>query len=215
MMQLDNFLEIARAGREALEPARVVYRMDDTSPFFNMRKSAGLGTCNCCDYFTFGNAGTIILIEETELARQIADLKNRYLGLNSEERNKQIRQIIKQENRLKVYGSLLVLCRLARKLTDAQEIDALSKIVDFWLVISGIETDDYLEILDNLRDELLLDLRGVLTNAVVRDVKILSASQAGQRLPSHPSENIGSLDRPCRRSAVWRRFSALWRRFIR
>ena len=190
MIRLDNFLEEARAGGNLLAPVRKVYRMDDNSPGSNMRKSAGLGTCNCCDYFTFDNTEAIILIEETQIVDQIKNLNIKYRYLKIGERNRYIKEIIKRENKLKVYGSLLVLCYLARNLTKNEEALALSRKVDFWLVTSGSETDDNWKILDNFKDELLQDLRGALTGAVVNNVKILPACLFAKKLPPLPSVNI-------------------------
>ena len=190
MIQLKNFLEEARAGGELLDPVCRVYRMDDNSPGSNMRKSAGLGTCNCCDYFTFENTETITLIEETQIVDQIINLKNEYEYLKNEDQKIHILKAIKWENKLKVYGSLLVLCRLAPKLVDHDEAVALSRKVDFWLVTSGSENDDNLGIFDNIRDELLQDLRSTLTSTVVNDVKIVPAGRFAEKLPPLPSVNI-------------------------
>ena len=189
MSQLDDFLEKAHAGGSLLQPVCLVYRMDGNSPDPDMRDSAGLGTLNCCDYFTFVGADTIILIEETQLDNQLNDLNSKYGYLNTRERNRHIGEIIRWENKLKVYGSLLVLCRLARSLTDAKEVGALSRKIDFWLVNSGSGSNDDLRVLDNLRDQLFQDLRSALRTGV-NDVRILPTDKVVQKLPSHPSLNI-------------------------
>ena len=154
-----------------------------------MRIVAGLGTCNCCDYVTFDGTGRVVLIEETQLLRQIDNLRKEYRdpSLSPDEVTKRILRGVKHENRLKVYGSLLVLCRLARRLTDSAEVEALVGRADFWLVVSDTLDGDRAKFLDRVRGELFLDLRSVLTGAVVGDVQIVMASELGTRLPPHPS----------------------------
>ena len=49
-----------------------------------------LGTCNCCDYFSIIN-GVVVLIEETQLLRQIEDLKNEYNSLRGTDQNDQMK----------------------------------------------------------------------------------------------------------------------------
>ena len=180
-------MEPVEANRARVQPGCNAYRMDGGSP--DMRIVAGLGTCNCCDYVTFDGTGRMVLIEETQLLRQIDNLRRecRDSSLSPDEVTKRILRGVKHENRLKVYGSLLVLCRLARRLTDEAEIQALAGQTDFWLVVSDTLSGDQARALDYIRGALLGDLRSVLAGAVVGDVQIVMASELGRRLPSHPS----------------------------
>ena len=44
------------------------YRMDSTKEGSNMRRAAGLGPCNCCDFVTVSKDNqSVFLIEETNL----------------------------------------------------------------------------------------------------------------------------------------------------
>ena len=187
MSRLESFMEAVRANGVVVQPDCRAYRMDGTSP--DMRKEAGLGTCNCCDYITFDGTGRAILIEETQLVRQVKRLERAYrdLSLPPNEVREHVLRSVKDENRLKVYGSLLVLCRLSRRLTDSAEVQALVGRTDFWLVVSDTLDGDGARVLDNVRGELFRDLRSVLTGAVVGDVQIVMASELGRRLPPHPS----------------------------
>ncbi len=185
MTRLAEFLEEVRAGGEPVNPALLAYRMDGTSPQSNMRARAGLGTCNCCDYFTF-SGGTVVLIEETRLAAQIEDILRTLAHLQDGERNRHLLRSLKRENRLKAYGSLLVLCRLGRELADQDEAAAVSGTADFWLAFSGDMDHDDARGFDHVRAELMDDLRSVLTPAVVQDVRIVPARELGTMLPSRP-----------------------------
>ena len=109
------------------------------------------------------------------------------MSLPPNEVREHVLRSVKDENRLKVYGSLLVLCRLARRLTDSAEVQALVGRTDFWLVVSDTLDGDGARVLDNVRGELFRELRSVLTGAVVGDVQIVMASELGRRLPPHPS----------------------------
>ena len=58
--------------------------MDDGPNKPDMRKYAGLGSCNCCDYFVT-NTDSIILIEETELLESIKTWKKKVDYLNDKD----------------------------------------------------------------------------------------------------------------------------------
>ena len=75
---LDKFLEpIVVAGRP-LGGTHPHTGWTATHQLPDMRIKAGLGSCNCCDYFMHGNNDTVVLIEETQLVRQIKELKSQY-----------------------------------------------------------------------------------------------------------------------------------------
>ena len=192
MSRLESFMETVKASGATVQPNCRAYRMDGASP--DMRKEAGLGTCNCCDYVTFDGTGKVILIEETKLIWQVENLEGAYgdLPLPPEEVRKCVLRSVKGENKLKVYGSLLVLCRLARRLTDKAEAQALVGKADFWLVVSDTLDGDRVRFLDFVKGELFRDLRSVLTGAVVGDVEIVMASKLGGKLPPRPSLPVDS-----------------------
>ena len=206
---LEEFLEDITVAGAQLVPRRKAYRMDGTSPNPDMRKRARLGSCNCCDYFIFGSDKGVILIEETRLGDQIKDLMEKYEYLNSIDKQNHVIKIILQENRLKVYGSLLVLCRLfcqeahrvrrtwttfLRELTLCRlfrrEADRASAFISsdtkysFWLVASAREPADDVIVIDHVRDRLDVQLKGLLTKAVVDSVKVVPAEKLAERLAS-------------------------------
>ena len=142
MIDLEKFLQLIELAGTPLQNHHA-YLMDGTSPRPDMKKDVDLGTCNCCDYFSIIN-GVVVLIEETQLLRQIEDLKNEYNSLRDTDQNDQMKFVykyIRQENRLKAYGSMLVLCRLATVCKDAKDLLG-SKKYKFWLVVSGINMTD-------------------------------------------------------------------------
>lgn len=187
----EEFLEDITVAGAPLAPSRKAYRMDGNDPDPDMRKKVGLGTCNCCDYFTFGTRNAVILIEETRLAEQIAHLKQKYSYLNSTDRDNHVIECILRENRLKIYGSLLILCRLFYGETDAPATPITSEgKYSFWLVASvGNLTDDVIAI-DHVRDQIFHDLiggltddlKGVLGSAVMDSVEIVPAEALANKL---------------------------------
>lgn len=196
-MNLASFLQQVEVRDAPLDEVFRAYKMDSTMPHLNMRAAAGLGTCNCCDYFTFDDS-TVVLIEETDLRHQIKnlqedfaqDLQKEFRALDDGEQEKverRLREYLREENRLKVYGSLLVLCRLERVLEDRAEANALSRRASFWLIYSEEDAPDDTFLFDNVRDQLKGDLRSVLTGAVIDDVQILPAENLAKKLPSTPT----------------------------
>ena len=185
MVELSTFLEKVCAAGKPVDPPMLAYRMDNTSS--DMRTSVGLGTCNSCDYFTFANK-RVVLIEETRLIAKIKDVQKEQ-GLDSEDNGQlapKVRDVLRDEKRLKVYGSLLVLCRLARRLADDAEAAMVSGVADFFLVISDEVNPDFARALDQIETWLTKDLRDVLTRAAINDVRIVWAKHIGDRLPARP-----------------------------
>ena len=179
----EEFAEDITVAGAPLAPRRKAYRMDGNDPGPDMRKKVGLGTCNCCDYFTFGTRDAVILIEETRLAAQIEHLMQEYSYLNSTHQRNHVIECILRENRLKVYGSLLILCRLFCAEADALAAPISSaRKYSFWLVASVENSTDDVIAIDHVRDQLFRDLRGVLTSAVVDSVEIVPAEALANKL---------------------------------
>ena len=102
------------------------YRMDTGGASGkSMRARAGLGAVHCCDYLHISNNG-FVLIEDTHLDAKIREMFDELHALGGDKnlQKKTIRNRIRQENCLKVYGSMLVLCRLKQ----------WSENFAFWLV---------------------------------------------------------------------------------
>ena len=186
MMDLKKFLQPITLARKPLQNHQA-YRMDDTSEQSNMRKDVGLGTCNCCDYFLISN-GTVVLIEETQLLQKFEDLKNEYNYLSVTDQEAFVNENIRQENWLKAYGSMLVLCRLASVCKEAKDLFGTKKY-KFWLVVSDTNMTDAEEfeanmIFDHLKDNLYLDLKSLLSGKIVDDVEIVPSHEFVRKLPT-------------------------------
>lgn len=183
MSVFEEFLEDITVAGVPVAPKREAYRMDGNPPDPDMRGKAGLGTCNCCDYFIFGSGNEVILIEETQLSAQIGDLMQKYSYLDSADRRDHVTKLILQENRLKAYGSLLVLCRLFCREADGVTASiSLERKYSFWLVASVSEPTDEVITIDYVRDQLFSELRSVLTAAVLDSVEIVPADALAHKL---------------------------------
>ena len=150
----------------------------------DMRTDIGLGTCHSCDYFkirTRNQKEVVVLIEETQL---MDTLKNRKKELDAivdekkvdeEKKNKLLRRRIRDENILKVYGSLFTLCHGAAKYKELLDLVAEKKH-DFWLVAS--DGDEHDALADDLEEgQIRQELRGLLSKDLIGDVKLLTAGQ--------------------------------------
>ena len=184
MTAFDDFLQPIKIAGESLDTEYRAYLMDGTSPQPDMRKKAGLGTCNCCDYFVFSKNDTTTLIEETNLTKQIEGLKDEYNYLEVDDQTEFIRKYIRDENKLKVYGSMLVLCRLSAMSDSLKELLEAKKY-KFWLVVSGMETKEATILFDHLKDRLRNDLNSVLTGKILDGVEIMPSARFVSRLSQH------------------------------
>ena len=176
MTKLAKFLE--PIGRGCGHSA---YRMDSTTPKANMRKEAGLGTCNCCDYFLFDQRGSIVLLEDTRLLMMIRNLKAEYSDLPESRQTHFVTSAIRKENRLKVYGSMLVLCRLAAGCSETGGL-LQAKKYKFWLVVTDMDKEEDTRFLDDLRAGLLGELKSVLTPQLLDDVSIIPIQHLAAKL---------------------------------
>ena len=174
MTALRNYLEPIELAGKSLGDQYRGYRIDGNSPDPDMRRDAGLGTCNSCDYF-ISQPTALILIEETQLALQVRHLKREFHYLNEAQQTDFISKRIRNEMKLKVYGSMLVLCRLSSLQSEASDLVNRKKY-SFWLVASGEANEEDMRVLDNLRDRLLDELGGALTREVLEDVRIFPSS---------------------------------------
>jgi len=153
-------------GEEEIE----AFRMDNTirsKPIPDMRTYVGLGSCNCCDRF-FVKGDKVFVVEETRLGDTIEALRKEYSYLNDDHKSALVIRSVKQENYVKVYGTMLVLCRLARKCREAAELMG-DKKHNFWFIPEQTTDVDFRVYLENLEG----DLRSVLTGKVVDEVEVV------------------------------------------
>ena len=182
-MSLDQFRETIQIAGKPLDSQIVAFGIDGKSREMpDMRKYVELGECNSCDYFLPAD-DSIILIEETQLLRGMKKLRKEYGYLNGQDRELHVNRRIREENRLKVYGSLLTLCRLRSKCDRARRmIDG--KRYKFWLVVSDSDVAEVDKYMDSLQGDLYTALGGALSKKVVDEVDVLPANLLTKKLTS-------------------------------
>ena len=152
-----------------------------------MRRAAGLGPCNCCDFVTVSKDNqSVFLIEETNLEYKIYNLKQDYDYLEEADENKFFYEKIRDENRLKLYGSMLVLCRLSSLQEGVKEFLPKDKF-QFWLVTTGNAPSplDSFIFMDHLNDRLRNDLRNDLKSpfgGMINVVDIIPSTKLAEKL---------------------------------
>ena len=166
---------------EAIESASgfKAYRMDNTAN--DMRAAAGLGTCECCDYVTVSKDGhSVVLIEETDLGRTIVDFKQRHDYLNEEDQTALLYEDVLREHRLKLCGSMLVLCRLSSWWARVKAFLPENQF-HYWL-ITTTDSSDSSVLLDHLRDKLRNFLKSTLKKEMLTEVDIIPSAELDRKL---------------------------------
>ena len=146
-----------------------------------MRRAAGLGTCECCDYVTVSkDKQSVVLIEETDLERTIIDFKEKYDYLSDDDQVDLLYDEVLKEHRLKLYGSMLVLCRLS---CSQDEVKAFlpDDEFQFWLVTTPASSDSVI-LMDHLTDNLRGFLKSPLTKEMMDVVDIIPSAKLAEKL---------------------------------
>jgi len=119
---------------------------------------------------------------ELHLLVEFEGIKKAYPYLKGKDKEKFVNTSIRQENLLKAYGAMLVLCRLAARCRSAKQI-MHGKKYDFWLVASGMDSSgDDRRYFDNIRDSLRLELDKSLTPGFIRVVELLTPEDLKKKL---------------------------------
>ena len=174
---------------ESIGGSLKAYRMDSTTKVPDMRRAAGLETCNCCDFVTVSKDNqSVFLIEETNLEHTIYRFNQEYDYLEEADKNKFFYEKIRDENRLKLYGSMLVLCRLSSSQDDVKEFLSKDKF-QFRLVTTGTAPSplDSVILMDHLRDRLRNDLKS-LFGGMMNVVDIISSTKLAEKLSAQAIE---------------------------
>lgn len=163
------------------------YRMDSTKEGSNMRSAAGLGTCECCDYVTVSKDNqSVVLIEETDLERTIIDFKEKYDYLSDDDQVDLLYDEVLKEHRLKLYGSMLVLCRLSRSRDEVKAFLPDNEF-QFWLVTTTASSDSVI-LMDHLTDNLRNFLKSPLTREMMDVVDIIPSTKLAEKLSAQAIE---------------------------
>ena len=182
MTSLDRFIEPITVAKQPIGSKYTAYRIDSTDKNKNMRKMVDLGTCHCCDYFQLKN-DVVILIEETQLLEKIEGIKDQYSYLNDDDKTEIANNRIRDRMQLKAYGTMMILSRLVEKFSSARKLIE-NKKCRFWLVASGISSEDDKKFFDNRKDFLRSALKDVLGGKILDDVDVFSS----ENLPSKLSQ---------------------------
>ena len=173
-MPLSQFAEPIGGGFKA-------YRMDSPVRARDMRRAAKLGTCECCDYVTVSNdEQSVVFIEETNLESTITDFKQKYDYLNDDDQIDLLYDEVLKEHRLKLYGSMLVLCRLSSSRADVSAFLPENKF-QFWLVATAASSDSVI-LMDHLTDRLKNFLKSPLTKEMMNVVNIIPSTELDKKL---------------------------------
>ena len=172
------------------------YRMDGNTKnnLKPMAKYVKMGTPSCCDYLYIKNKKAV-LIEDTRLGKKMQEIKLKLKDLISEQQENKLfraKTILRQENSLKVYGSLLLLCRLSQKHQQVDEELKKIQSYNFWLVltdeddIKAIDNQEITNIIDFLKEKLSQSLEGPLQGSkLVKNVRILFPAELQNELQNN------------------------------
>ena len=144
-----------------------------------MRRDVELGTVHCCDFFMATNQA-VVLLEETDLLKTVSRIEKEYRYLKGKDKGDIINKKIRDENQLKAYGSMLVLCRLSAKNTEAKKLFE-HRAFEFWLVAGKMESDDEIYF-DNIKDSLREYLTGVIGKQLLENVEVLSPDDLRKKI---------------------------------
>lgn len=141
-----------------------------------------MGSFHSCDYILAEeNKDKVLLIEDSNLERVKRNLEEECLCfmLNKDQDRKnlsrKVREKIRDEQRLKAYASLLLLCRLTSKDTDAKKLIG-DKEIHFWVIVTDGVASDF-----RVFDEIRSNLMGCL-KPLVSGVEFLPLKEAEQKL---------------------------------
>ena len=183
-MPLSQFAEPIKSAGGVFK----AYRMDSTVEESDMRRAAGLGTCECCDYVTISKDNqSVVFIEETDLEGTIVDFKEKYDYLSDDDQVDLLYDEVLKEHRLKLYGSMLVLCRLSSALDDVKAFLPENEF-QFWLVTTSTASSDSVILMDNLTDNLRGFLKSPLTREMMDVVDIIPSTELAEKLSDEATE---------------------------
>ena len=160
MKQLLHFLEpidleCHRFKNESIKKSAL--RMDGER---GIRKQLGLENYSCCDY---------LLTQRDELYLiEISDFATQRDSLQKEHSIKEIKKIIRQEIRLKIMGSLIILFKIPTQFSISHEKIHQNKIRVILILCSDDNTD--VVAFDYLQSELKTALSPLITEVIVMNI---------------------------------------------
>ena len=148
--------------------------MDGTGKGKDMRARAELGAISCCDYLLRVGDESFTLIETTDLGLTIRDMRDKYHAMMSDHSvwREFVMDRVQRENCMKVYGSMLVLCRLRQWPRDCGFYLVFSDDVGQARVVRNLDPNDEWEA--KIKTALEGRLRG---GKLVNEVKVITADE--------------------------------------
>ena len=114
------------------------------------------------------------------MEKTIIDFKEKYDYLNDRDQVALLYDEVLKEHRLKLYGSMLVLCRLTGSREDVKEFLPEDEY-QFWLVTASTASPEFV-LLDHLRDNLRNFLKSTLTREMMDVVEIIPSTELANKL---------------------------------
>ena len=152
----------------------------DRRGFPDMRLHAKMGACDCCDYFAPDGESAVFLVEKTALMETIRAFQKEFAAAPPPARDKKdrdgnayINNRVLWETRLKTYGGMLVLHRLAAQCGEMGEILRRRGTFRLLLVDDGPRTPENETDADHWRRRLKSDLRSVFSPEMIADVNVI------------------------------------------
>lgn len=162
-------LKIRMANGETFEFGVEAYGIDKClDNGVSLKNQLMMDSFNCCDYI-FVAEKTIFLLEDSNLKAKKNDLQNNCLCSVEDEASKEkfLRKIIKDEQILKAYAGLLLLCRLTSQSKEAMDL-MKDKEKHFWVIINDSDPSDP-KGFDYLREEISRRLGPLISTVAVLD----------------------------------------------
>ena len=148
--------------------------------FPDMRLHAKMGACDCCDYFALDGESAVLLVEKTALMETIRAFKKEFAAAPPPARDKKdrdgnayINNRVLWETRLKTYGGMLALHRLAMQCGEMDAILRRRGTFRLLLVDDGPRNPENKKDADNWRRRLKRDLRSVFSPEMIADVNVV------------------------------------------
>ncbi len=133
----------------------------------SLKNKLRMDNFHCCDYIFVPDNNSVLLIEDSNLKRKKEDLEENDLSSVKDTKSKArlSKEWIKNEQLLKAYASLLLLCRLLAQNTIATP-KMQGKNIHFWVIINDSGPSD-VEIFDYLKKAIASRLRSLVSEVVV------------------------------------------------
>ena len=168
--------------KEREGPFAGMFCMDggDQRGFPDMRRHVGIGTCDCCDYFHPDGEGVVLLVEKTALMETIRRFQRGFAAApppagdeKDRDEDAYINNRVLWENRLKTYGGMVVLHRLAAQCGEMDAILRQRKTFKFLLVDNGPRSPKNEKDAEHWRRQFRDDLRSLFSRGMIADVNVI------------------------------------------